>query len=77
MNLFNKKITRQLSTASGFLSFVAYIAQGLGRTWGFEALAEQLTQTALLFSGGISIYFLGVTSLKNYLDKEKKNEKNK
>ena len=61
----NKKTTRQLSIAVGFLSFFAFIMQGLGSTWGFESLAKQITQTALLFSGGINIYFLGVTDYKN------------
>lgn len=71
-----KKTTRQLSIAVGILSFVAFIIQGLGSTWGFEAVAKQLTQTALLFSGGINIYFLGVTNQKNNTDEEKElNEK--
>nr|DAX72852.1 MAG TPA: hypothetical protein [Caudoviricetes sp.] len=71
-----KKTTRQLSIAVGILSFVAFIIQGLGSTWGFEAVAKQLTQTALLFSGGINIYFLGVTNQKNNADEEKElNEK--
>lgn len=67
-----KKTTRQLSTAVGLLSFAAFIVQGLGTTWGFEGVAKQLTQTALLFSGGINIYFLGITNQKNIADKEKK-----
>ena len=71
-----KKTTRQLSIAVGILSFMAFIIQGLGSTWGFEAVAKQLTQTALLFSGGINIYFLGVTNQKNNVDEEKElNEK--
>lgn len=69
-----KKITRQLSIAVGILSFAAFVVQGLGSTWGFEEVAKQLTQTALLFSGGINIYFLGVTNQKNNDDKEKDNE---
>lgn len=69
-----KKITRQLSIAVGILSFAAFVIQGLGSTWGFEEVAKQLTQTALLFSGGINIYFLGVTNQKNNDDKEKDNE---
>lgn len=60
-----KKVTRQLSIAVGLLSFAAFIVQGLGSTWGFEEVAKQITQTALLFSGGINIYFLGVTNQKN------------
>lgn len=71
----NKKTTRQLSIAVGLLSFVAFIIQGLGSTWGFEEVAKQITQTALLFSGGINIYFLGVTDYKN--KQEKNNEKDK
>jgi len=70
-----KKTTRQLSIAVGILSFVAFIIQGLGSTWGFESIAEQLTQTALLFSGGINIYFLGVTGQKNNAEKEQNNDK--
>lgn len=70
-----KKTTRQLSIAVGVLSFVAFIIQGLGSTWGFESVAQQLTQTALLFSGGINIYFLGVTGQKNNEEKEKNDDK--
>lgn len=70
-----KKTTRQLSIAVGILSFTAFIVQGLSTTWGFEEVGKQLTQTALLFSGGINIYFLGITSQKNNQDKEKEDEK--
>ena len=70
-----KKTTRQLSIAVGLLSFTAFVVQGLGSTWGFEEVAKQITQTALLFSGGINIYFLGVTNQKN--NSEKENEKDK
>ena len=59
----------------GILSFAAFIIQGLGSTWGFESVAQQLTQTALLFSGGINIYFLGVTGQKNNAEKEKNDDK--
>ena len=69
-----KKTTRQLSIAVGILSFAAFIVQGLGSTWGFEEVAKQITQTALLFSGGINIYFFGVTNQKNNADKEKDDE---
>jgi len=72
-----KKTTRQLSIAVGLLSFIAFIIQGLGSTWGFEELSKQLVQTALLFSGGVNIYFLGVTNQKNNADKENLNEKSK
>lgn len=75
--IIKKKITRQLSIAVGLLSFSAFIIQGLGPTWGFDELAKQITQTALLFSGGINIYFLGVTNQKNNEDKEKQNGNNK
>lgn len=70
------KTTRKLSIAVGLLSFAAFIVQGLGSTWGFDEVAKQITQTALLFSGGINIYFLGITSQKDMADKEKQNEKN-
>lgn len=66
-----KKTTRQLSIAVGLLSFSAFIIQGLSTTWGFESVGQQITQTALLFSGGINIYFLGITSQKNTQEKEK------
>lgn len=71
----NKKTTRQLSIAVGLLSFMAFIIQGLGTTWGFEEVAKQITQTALLFSGGINIYFLGITNQKNITEKENENGK--
>lgn len=69
------KTTRQLSIAVGLLCFFAFVIQGLGTTWGFEAIAKQITQTALLFSGGINIYFLGVTNQKNNAEKEEQNVK--
>lgn len=69
-----KSTTRQLSIAVGLLSFSAFVVQGLGSTWGFEELAKQITQTALLISGGINIYFLGVTNQKNNVDKEKEDD---
>ena len=72
-----KSTTRQLSIAVGILSFAAFIVQGLGSTWGFEALSKQLVQTALLFAGGVNVYFLGVTNQKNNADKEALNEKSK
>lgn len=55
---------RKLSIAVGILSFLAFVIQGLGTTWGFGPLAEQITQTCLLVSGGISVYFLGSTTQK-------------
>lgn len=70
-----KKTTRQLSIAVGLLSFAAFIVQGLSTTWGFEEVGRQITQTALLFSGGINIYFLGVTNQKNNEEKEREDEK--
>lgn len=77
--ILKKKTTRQLSIAVGLLSFAAFIVQGLGDTWGFSEVAKQITQTALLFSGGINIYFLGVSGQKSISEKEKeeKDEKNK
>ena len=72
-----KKTTRQLSIAVGLLSFAAFIVQGLGDTWGFSGVAKQITQTALLFSGGINIYFLGVSGQKNIAEKEKESENDK
>lgn len=68
----SKKITRKLSIASGLLSFVAFIVQGLGSTWGFNEIAQQITQTALLFSGGIGVFFLGNTTQKNIQESEEK-----
>ena len=62
---------RKLSIAVGLLSFAAFIIQGLSTTWGFEEIGEQLTQTALLFSGAINIYFIGSTTQK--ISEEKKN----
>lgn len=69
----NISTQRKLSIAVGLLSFAAFIIQGLGQAWGFSQVAEQLTQTALLFSGGISVYFLGSTTQK--ISEENKNEK--
>lgn len=65
-----KKMTRKLSTAVGLLSFLAFIIQGLGTTWGFESVSQQLTQTALLFSGAINLFFLGSTTQKNISEAE-------
>ena len=65
-----KKTTRQLSIAVGLLSFGAFVIQGLGDIWGFAAIAKQLTATALLFAGGVNMYFGGVTSEKNRQDKK-------
>ena len=65
-----KKTTRQLSIAVGLLSFGAFVVQGLGDIWGFAAVAKQLTGTALLFAGGVNIYFLGVTNQKNNQDRK-------
>lgn len=69
------KTTRQLSIAVGLLAFGAFIVQGLGDIWGFEAVAKQLTGTALLVAGGVNVYFLGVTQQKNTHDKEVDDEK--
>ena len=67
-------VQRKLSIAVGLLSFAAFIVQGLGTTWGFSALSEQITQTALLFAGGVNLYFLGSTTQKI---QEEKNEESK
>lgn len=64
---------RKLSIAVGLLSFAAFIIQGLSTTWGFESVGTQITQTALLFSGGINLYFLGATTQK--ISEENKDEK--
>lgn len=64
---------RKLSIAVGLLSFAAFIIQGLSTTWGFESVGVQITQTALLFSGGINLYFLGATTQK--ITEENKDEK--
>ena len=66
--------TKKLSLAVGLLSFAAFIVQGLGSTWGFENVGEQLTQTALLVSGGINIFFLGNTSQKIIQEKKENGE---
>ena len=63
-------ISRKLSVAVGLLCFAAFIVQGLGSTWGFEAISEQITRTALLFAGGINIYFLGSTAQKEISEKQ-------
>lgn len=64
-------IQRKLSIATGILSFCAFIVQGLGNTFGFEPIAEQIVQVCLLFSGGFSIYFGATTTQK--ITEEKKN----
>ncbi len=63
-------IQRKLSIAVGLLSFAAFIVQGLSDTWGFSQVGEQITQTALLFAGGVNLYFLGSTTQK--ISEEKK-----
>ena len=70
----SKKVTRKLSIAVGLLSFAAFVIQGLGNTWGFPVVAQQITQTALLFSGAINLFFLGSTTQKNIAEQEKENE---
>jgi len=67
----SKKVMRKLSIAVGLLSFAAFIIQGLSTTWGFEAVGYQITQTCLLVSGAINIYFAGSTTQKEISDKEK------
>jgi len=65
----SKKVLRKLSIAVGLLSFAAFVVQGLGKTWGFEAVGEQITQTCLLVSGAINIYFAGSTTQKEITEK--------
>lgn len=67
----SKKVMRKLSIAVGLLSFAAFIIQGLATTWGFEAVGYQITQTCLLVSGAINIYFAGSTTQKEIEDKNK------
>lgn len=69
----SKKVMRKLSIAVGLLSFAAFVIQGLSTTWGFDAVGYQITQTCLLFSGAINIYFAGSTTQKEITEKE--NEK--
>lgn len=70
----NISTQRKLSLAAGFLSFAAFVIQGLSTTWGFEAVGTQIVQTLLLISGGISFYFLGSTSQKITEDNNEKNK---
>lgn len=63
-------VSRKLSVAVGLLAFAAFVIQGLSETWGFEAIGKQIVQTALLFSAGINIYFLGTTAQKEITEKE-------
>ena len=67
-------VQRKLSIAVGLLSFAAFIVQGLGTTWGFSTLSEQITQTALLFAGGVNLYFLGSTTQKIQEEKNEEGE---
>lgn len=71
----NITMQRKLSIAVGLLSFAGFIVQGLGDTWGFSGVAQQIVQTCLLVSGGINLYFLGSTVQK--ITEEDKNGKNK
>lgn len=61
---------RKLSYAVGFLAFLAFIVQGLGGTWGFAPVAEQIVSTMLLIGAGINVYFLGSTSQKDITEKK-------
>lgn len=67
-------IQRKLSIATGILSFIAFIVQGLGSTFGFEPVAEQIVQVCLLFSGGFSIYFGSTTTEKISAEKKQNGE---
>jgi small neutral amino acid transporter SnatA (MarC family) len=66
----SKKVMRKLSIAVGLLSFAAFVIQGLSTTWGFDAVGYQITQTCLLFSGAINIYFAGSTTQKEITERE-------
>lgn len=66
----SKKVMRKLSIAVGLLSFTAFVIQGLSTTWGFDAVGYQITQTCLLFSGAINIYFAGSTTQKEITERE-------
>ena len=70
----SKKLTTKLSIAVGLLSFAAFVVGQLSQTWGFAEVGEQITQTALIFSGAINIFFLGDTTRK---ETERKNEESK
>lgn len=63
-------VSRKLSIAVGLLAFTAFVIQGLSETWGFEAVGKQIVQTALLFSAGINIYFLGTTAQKEITERD-------
>lgn len=67
-------VQRKLSIAVGLLSFTAFIIQGLSTTWGFSQVGEQITQTALLFAGGVNLYFLGSTTQKITEEKKQNGE---
>lgn len=67
-------VQRKLSIAVGLLSFAAFIIQGLSTTWGFSQIGEQITQTALLFAGGVNLYFLGSTTQKITEEKKQNGE---
>lgn len=66
----SKKITRKLSIAVGLLSFAAFIVQGLGETWGFDAVSKQIVQTCLIVAGAINVFFLGSTTQKEITEKK-------
>lgn len=66
--------TKKLSIAVGLLSFAAFVVQGLGTTWGFADIGEQITQTCLLFSGAVNLFFLGNTTQKITQEKKENGE---
>lgn len=66
--------TKKLSIAVGLLSFAAFVIQGLSSTWGFAGVGEQITQTCLLFSGAVNLFFLGDTSRKITEEKKQNGE---
>lgn len=72
----SKKTTEQLSLAGGILGALAFLVTQLGSTWGFNAIALQISQTLLAVAGVIEMYFLGHT-VKKITDKESSDGKEK
>jgi hypothetical protein len=57
-------ITKQLSIASGALSFIVFLMVGWGDIWGFGPVAKQIAMSLSIVQSGISFYFLGSTHNK-------------
>lgn len=62
---------RKLSIASGLLACIAFLVSGLGKTFGFEPVAEQITQVCLLFVSAFSFYFGSTTTQKITEDRKR------